>query len=281
MIKCSLISDLHQEYHAMQGLPGGDILFLLGDIWEIFQMFPNKTDQKSRGLRKNYIKFIKEELSKYETILYVKGNHEHFNIFWEDANKILLSFLAEHDINSHIKLLDNNSIIIEGVKFIGSMLWATYGYNTINQAAIQVGMPDCSFIKTRDYFDSNFETQMYGRNLQVKEIWEHHLVCRDYIEKELRERTLPCIVLTHHSPSYLALYETSNFDDAFCSNQHELIEQYKPKLWLHGHVHENKRYIIGETQLISNCRGYWGYERSARTFDSSAADFNLEEVKGK
>ena len=288
------MSDLHQEYHPMSGLPGGDILFLLGDIWEIFQMLPNKTDSKSRALRKNYIKFIKEELSKYETVLLVKGNHEHYNIFWEDSNKILLGFLKEHDPSGHIKLLDNDSIIIEGVKFIGSTLWATYGYKTINQAAIQVGMPDLHWIKTREIFSSDVADTIYGRNLLVEEIWGKHLNCVEYLRKELAKNTIiyaddkgdlitksdiPSIVLSHHAPSYLALDETSNFDDAFCSNQHELIEGYKPKIFCYGHTHEQKRFRIGETLLISNPRGYWGYERSARTFDPSAADFNLEDIK--
>jgi len=277
------MSDIHLEYYDLHNLPGGDILFLLGDIWEIIQMRPNATDPQSRGLRKKYIRFIEEELSKYEEVYILKGNHEYFNLFWEDANRILLNFLEKYDKKKHIKLLDNSSVLIEDVLFIGSTLWATYGYGTINEIAIQNRMPDLTFIKTRDYYNNdNFESQMYGRKIKPIELFNAHLYSINYIRQELmHNQNRPCVVLTHHAPSYLARTESSNLDETFVSNQHEIIDNYLPAMWVYGHLHENRRFYIGKTLLVSNCRGYYGYESCARIFSPSAANFKLEDIKEK
>ena len=39
------------------------------------------------------------------------------------------------------------------------------------------------------------------------------------------------------------------------------------KLWTHGHVHDDFDYMINETRVICNPRGYIGSESRADTFD--------------
>ena len=36
----------------------------------------------------------------------------------------------------------------------------------------------------------------------------------------------------------------------------EIIEQYQPALWVHGHIHHSWDYQIGRTRIIANPRGY-------------------------
>jgi Icc-related predicted phosphoesterase len=275
------MSDLHLEFHSLADLPQSDILILAGDIFVASSMRNNATDARSRSDKKRYEKFCKEELSKFKYVLYVKGNHEHYGSLFESTTNILKDYLSKHAPN--VSVLDNESIEIEGIKFIFSTLWATYGCNTQNHMLIQENMNDCHLIKTQlpsdDEVVDEFTHKIYGRKFTVFDIHKEHMKSIAFIENELKTSTLPCIIITHHAPSYLSLNETSNMDDAYCSNQHELIEKYKPKMWIHGHLHEQKTYKLYDTQLVSNCRGYWGYERCARTFDPSAADFNLEEIK--
>jgi hypothetical protein len=38
------------------------------------------------------------------------------------------------------------------------------------------------------------------------------------------------------------------------------------KLWTHGHTHHKFDYMIGETRIVCNPRGYEGYEDSAIDF---------------
>ena len=39
------------------------------------------------------------------------------------------------------------------------------------------------------------------------------------------------------------------------------------KLWTHGHTHDVFDYVIGETRIVCNPRGYYGYEQRASDFD--------------
>jgi Icc-related predicted phosphoesterase len=281
LIKCSIASDLHLEFHALNDLIGGDILILPGDIFIATSMRKNASDANSRSEKKRYERFCKEELSKFKYVLYVKGNHEHYKSLFENTTDILKEYLSKYAKN--VILLDNESIEIEGVKFIGSTFWATYGCNTPNHMLIQENMNDCHVIKTQltsnDVYIDEFTHKMYGRKFTVFDIKNEHLKSIDFLENELKNTKLPCIIITHHCPSYLSLVDSGNMDDAYASNQHGLIEKYNPKMWIHGHTHDSKKYKIGETTIVSNQRGYFGLERCSRYFDLSEKDFYLEEVK--
>jgi len=38
------------------------------------------------------------------------------------------------------------------------------------------------------------------------------------------------------------------------------------KLWIHGHTHESFDYMVGDTRIVCNPRGYIGYEQCADDF---------------
>ena len=46
------------------------------------------------------------------------------------------------------------------------------------------------------------------------------------------------------------------FDAAYASDLGEMIETYRPEIWLHGHVHVSHDYTHADTRIISNPRGY-------------------------
>jgi hypothetical protein len=49
----------------------------------------------------------------------------------------------------------------------------------------------------------------------------------------------------------------------YCSNLEEFILDHPQiRLWTHGHMHDPSDYMIGETRVVCNPRGYVGYERN-------------------
>lgn len=69
----------------------------------------------------------------------------------------------------------------------------------------------------------------------------------------------PDIVVTHHAPSYLSVaprFKGHPETDFFYSRQENLILDMKPKLWVHGHVHDNFDYELGDTRVVCNPLGY-------------------------
>ena len=69
----------------------------------------------------------------------------------------------------------------------------------------------------------------------------------------------PTIIVTHHAPSSKSLDPVEAGETiraAYASNLDNLVASSHAKLWIHGHLHRPANYWIGETQIISNPRGY-------------------------
>jgi Icc-related predicted phosphoesterase len=77
------------------------------------------------------------------------------------------------------------------------------------------------------------------------------------------------VVVTHHAPSASSVPPEHSGDwtsAAYASDLENLIKDFGPAVWVHGHVHERLRYRIGKTTIVCNPRGYPG-ERSFEDFD--------------
>ena len=48
-----------------------------------------------------------------------------------------------------------------------------------------------------------------------------------------------------------------------------ILDHPQIKTWVHGHVHNFTDYMIGDTHVLANPRGYVGYESIADEFDPS------------
>ena len=71
------------------------------------------------------------------------------------------------------------------------------------------------------------------------------------------------IWVIHHCPSFQSVHERyrhSNGNDFFATElSHKILDMKKsPKLIVHGHTHERFDYMIGDTRVICNPRGYPG-----------------------
>jgi hypothetical protein len=55
----------------------------------------------------------------------------------------------------------------------------------------------------------------------------------------------------------------------YCSAMDEFVLDHENiRVWLHGHMHDPVDYMIGNTRVLSNPRGYIGHEDTSR-FDPS------------
>ena len=71
------------------------------------------------------------------------------------------------------------------------------------------------------------------------------------------------VVVSHMAPHFESLegrYKGSDLDDAYASDLSDFIYEHQPQLWCHGHVHASKDYMVGNTNVVCNPRGYVGYE---------------------
>ena len=268
----SFVSDLHLEFQDCI-LPGGDILLVGGDTLISGHLRECATDGEALRWKPVYERFIAEEFRKYWRVFVIMGNHDFWQMRLDTAVPLVRAFLAKHAPNA--TLLDDEWVETDGVRIIGSTLWATYGIGTAYHVLIQEELKDFVRIKVYD------TVALRERKLVVGDLAERHEQCMDFLRKAVKTEK-PCIIMTHHSPTYLAAnrkrFPDCRFDDAYCANQHEFIlDNSQIKLWVHGHSHYRYRATIGETRIVSNSRGYYGYDDGATAlgFDATEADFDV------
>lgn len=268
-MKLHILSDIHLEFgkwpknmdiHAIDA----DVTILAGDI--------------GVGLQG-----LEWALSIDRPVIYVMGNHEFYGQrpmtdLWRKARE-----KVEH---THVHLLENESVQIGNVRFLGCTLWTDF---CINGPERQHYMMDHARQVMSDY-TSIFVTQRgsrYGPNaaaglwdvvvptttragdrLTPRKVLSLHHESRDYLEHELArfprnvgesDEWDKTIVVTHHAPSALSLtYQkpASKSDAAYASALDALVEE--ADLWVHGHTHIPADYRIGSGRVVSNPRGYSG-----------------------
>lgn len=229
-MKISYASDLHLEHdHNFTINDRGDVLILAGDI------LPIKHVNKPQ-----YANFFEDMASKFTNILYVPGNHEYYGA---DLNDI---HLLKYSLPSTVTVLNNESIIIDGIKFLGGTMWTNLHNNSpLAMIASQQLMSDYKVIKKM------------GKTFTVEDWIIEHEKFVTFLNSELDEKHLN-IVITHHSPSPLTTneyYKKFNQDNASFSTDMSKY-MHLVKYWFYGHMHGGYDVEIDECQILTNPRGY-------------------------
>lgn len=257
-MKISLVSDLHLEF-GYQELPGGEVLILAGDVAEARSISKHhhstKIIQDTPDEFYRCSEFFKFECAKYDKVFYVMGNHEHYHNRLDKTREILESVMPKN-----VTILENDYVVYKDVVFLGATLWTDCNKNDpISIQQIRHFMNDFRVIKNQ-----------YSDNVYAKLTPEHtigvHRKTLEYFKKVLESNSdKPAVVITHHGPSYLSIHERYKneylVNGAYVSDLGNFILDHpNVKYWVHGHVHSKFHYEIGDTQVLTNPRGYVGHE---------------------
>jgi hypothetical protein len=85
------------------------------------------------------------------------------------------------------------------------------------------------------------------------------------------------VVVGHHAPTLNSIHEKYRNDQlmngGYASDLSELIlDNPQIKLWTHGHMHDPFDYMVGETRVVCNPRGYAGHDTQADVFEVKFLD---------
>lgn len=264
-LKINLVSDIHLEF-GYQTLPGGDVLIIAGDLAEVRSILRHKREwlsltdeqrqeQRYKDLYKCWV-FFEQEIPKYQKVFYVLGNHEHYH---SHLHKTWTDLITEMPDN--LTVLDDHYEIYNGVLFVGSTLWTDLNRGDPNTAfTLKNFMADFKVIT-----QYNAAKQIYHK-LAPEYTAEIHLKSKKFIAETLEANPdLPAVVITHHAPSFASVNEKYKDEKltngGYASELSELILDHPQiKYWCHGHMHDPVEYEIGTTKVVSNPRGYVGYE---------------------
>lgn len=243
-MKIQLISDVHVEFDRegqSYQLPEveRDVLVIAGDLGE--------------GI--NGLEFIVRELER-SPVIYVLGNHEFYRHYYQDVREHWRKHQDKVRINGNrLHVLDDATVELGGVRFVGSTLWADFdGNSPITKTAARRGM--------NDYYQIAYANGS-DRYLTPDDTYAAHVEARKFIAGELAKPHPKTVVVTHHAPSRQSIpvgYRDSSVNGCYVTDLEELIQTYAPAAWCHGHTHVSRDYRVGDTRILCNPRGYAGYE---------------------
>ncbi|MDN2710996.1 metallophosphoesterase family protein [Janthinobacterium sp. SUN118] len=188
-------------------------------------------------------------------VLYVHGNHEGYGHQLEHMQDAVRDACASANAHgAHIRLLDGDSVVLDGVRFLGITLWTDFLlFGAQRQAealsAAQNYMPDYKRISTGG--DA-------PRLLCAADTAQLHAQHKAWLAQQLAQPFAgKTVVITHMAPSMLSVEEqyASNLGSpAFASHLDELVAQ--ADLWVHGHMHASLDYRIQDCRVVCNPCGY-------------------------
>lgn len=234
-MKIRYLSDLHLDHSNLKLEPSdADVLVLAGDI-SSSPLFV------AEWLGKNVDKDL--------PVVYVPGNHEydHRDIAIQDHN--IISALRDLE---NVHFLNNKSIEINGVKFIGSTLWT--GFDAFPEMG---AVSDLKSISQKSVCDF----QVIYKNDKPfcpDDAEELHKKSKSFIFGELSNPYEgKRVVVSHFPPSRVSLhklYRGNILNPYFVSNAEDLV--VKSDLWIHGHLHSSVNKSYGGVKILCNPRGY-------------------------
>ena len=245
------MSDVHLEFGPMDQLiaTDADILVLAGDILVGAHLGKSEDSPYHRNVQ-HYDDFMLWAHSNYKHVIYIPGNHEFYK---GDVTKTWEIIKARYAYdNFHI--LDGEFCIIENNMFFGACLWTDMGGcdpNTMLSA--QYGMNDYRIIK-------NGHGKWQPKDAIINHRWAMHVLASVLNNNKSAKDV---IVVTHMAPSFQSIspeYVDSALNGAYATNLEKFIlDNPQIKLWMHGHIHSNSDYMIGDTRIVANPRGYHGH----------------------
>ena len=234
-MRLHVLSDLHLEYAPFTPPPvDADVVVLAGDI------APGTAG----------IDWVRRRFDG-RPVLYVAGNHE----FYGHDLPGLTGRIRDAAIGSGVQVLENDEVVIGGVRFLGCSLWSDFNFAGAENRANSMLL--CERL-VNDY--KQIDASELGRRLQTEDTRALHLASRDWLAEHLeRPHDGPTVVITHHAPIVRAPPANpvlAAIGGAFASDLSELMDGGAVDLWVFGHIHRTVDTEVNGTRVLSNQRGY-------------------------
>lgn len=180
----------------------------------------------------------------WKHVLFVPGNHEFDG---RDLGETLLRLQALCQ-ELGITWLDRQSLVIDGVRFVGTTLWSDFD---------ALGNRDKAFRAANYYLRKN--TCLHeGTPMLAESLRELALDCQDWLRAALAMPfDGPTVAVTHFAPSLACAdsrYGLVPGTAGFCNALDDLLPQ--AAVWIHGHLHCASDRVVRGCRIVANPLGY-------------------------
>jgi predicted phosphodiesterase len=272
-MKIAVCSDIHLEFGPIElkNTDNADVLVLSGDIC-VAKDLPT-SDSKRGTIARDFFRMC---ALRFPHVIYVMGNHEHYNGDFAKSANIIKDELAQY---ANVHLLDKEIKVIDDVTFVGGTLWTDMNKEDgITLYHMKTMMNDFMCVnngnRTTYYRDGDGNSHTRVARFTPDDAVEDHKKMLQYIDVVtdiLGKNEKKYVVVGHHAPSKASTHpryaKEQIMNGGYSSDLSEFIlDRPQIKLWTHGHTHEDFDYMIGSTRIVCNPRGYIDYEDCADRF---------------
>lgn len=260
-MRIAVLSDLHVDFEPFSAPSiDADVLVVAGDVALLTRALPWLAEAYGDQVGR---------------IVYVPGNHEFYrgapksgeaNTCYQDQMEMGRQLAASLGID----LLQNDAVIIDGVRFVGGTMWSDWSLlpagwsRKMAMMMSQRGWVDRAWVSERNYHNDFREILFGGRTsrdrLTPSQTIALHAESFDFFQRTLEEpHDGETVCITHTAPAS-SVRERGTHSWLYGSTDIEGLMQgpTAPALWIHGHVHKSFDYEIGGTRVLCNPRGYPG-----------------------
>jgi Icc-related predicted phosphoesterase len=302
-MKIAVCSDIHLEFGDidLKNTDGADVLILGGDIMvaaDVGRPDPNNFLEGAKSNR--YKEFIDRCAQEFPQVIFIMGNHEHYHGDFALSPHKLRAICDQHD---NVHFLDKEVVHIQDVMFFGGTLWTDMNnedpetlsaikymmndFRCVDNGTKQRRVPlykkgpDGQYIineKTGGYVEDGFKFKDEPGQFSPQAAVEDHKQFLTKLETAIAASPdVQVVVCGHHSPSktstHIRYQHETLMNGGYSSNLDQfIIDHPQIKLWTHGHTHEDFDYMIGQTRIVCNPRGYHNYEARADQFQLKFVD---------
>ena len=260
-----LLSDLHLEsnpHFTARPVPGADLLVLAGDIGS----YQNGSQLLTLGIadfglaRFSPLPVAQGGAAWPTPVFFVPGNHEYDGLDFDEAHARLRTACERLGM----VWLERQTVVLQGVRFIGCTLWTDFDALTTERAftgevtlAEQLRLRDKALRAANFYLNKNHSLRA-GVPLLADAVREQGLASQAWLRQAL---AVPfegkTVVVTHFAPSLRSAdprYGLSPGTAGFCNALDDLLPL--AQLWLHGHLHCPNDYVHNGCRVVANPLGY-------------------------
>lgn len=270
-MKIALGSDIHLEfgYYDISPQKPADVLVLAGDIMIAEDLYDHSVESiektESLGLplgarqeqARLFRKFLGDASARFNQVIMIAGNHEFYHGKWYATLDYMKAECARYP---NVYFLENSTVEIDNVLFVGATLWTDMNNNdwfTLYDAKQQMS----DFKRIRN------DKQNY-QLVRPEDTVSRHIESLDYIVNTIKTNAdKKIVVVSHHAPSELSVadqFKGQRLNGAYRSRLEEMILDHPQiRYWFHGHMHDATEYQLGDTTVVCNPRGYLNHDPGA------------------
>jgi predicted phosphodiesterase len=281
-MKIALASDLHLEFQDidLMNSEGAEVLILSGDIMvaedlhnhpEMDYGMYSSVNIADLGRRQQtalrFRDFLKRCSFQFPHVIYIAGNHEFYHGKWKASLQYLRDECAKLP---NVYFLERDVKVINDVTFIGATLWTDCNKgDPLTLHALADMMNDYRIIRN----DEHGYTKLRPAHTMYRH--QQTIAYLKSILPDMKDRKI--VFAGHHSPSKLSTHPKYQneylMNGGYSSDLSEFILDHPEiKLWTHGHTHDPFDYMVGETRVVCNPRGYAGHDEQADVFELKFLD---------